>query len=303
VKRWIPPAEHRPVSTVPAGDSLRLRWLGTAGHVIEAAGATLLVDPFLTRPSLLKTAALPLRPTPDQWMGWLPPSVDAILVGHSHYDHLMDAPAIALCTGARIVGSRTTACFARAAGVPPGQIHEVPPEGGAVDVGPLHVRFLPSRHGRIALGRVPLDGEVHDPPRLPARLWHYRMGGAYGILVEAPGRSIYHNGSADLVDAALEGAHADVVLAGLAGRQATPRYLDRLLDALTPQVVLPTHHDYFFRPLEGGPRLLPGIDLGAFVRDVRRLRPAARILMPTYEDTVHLPVDGSPAEGAVITPG
>lgn len=296
---WSPPARFRPGATPHASygashGAAEVRWLGTAGHVVQAAGTTVLIDPFLTRPSLLRTAMRPLRPTPEAWTHWLPASVDAILIGHSHYDHLMDAPEIAKRTGARIIGSRTTANFARAAGVPPSQIHRIPPEGGVVEVGAIQARFLPSLHGRIALGRVPWDGEVTEPPRLPARVWHYRMGGAYGIHLHGPGLSLYHNGSADLVDAALQDVQADVVLAGLAGRQATPRYLDRLLGRLSPQVVLPTHHDFFFRPLDAGPRLLPGIDLDGFVRDVERLRPAARILMPGYEDTVRLPAPAAP---------
>jgi L-ascorbate metabolism protein UlaG (beta-lactamase superfamily) len=300
---WAPPRELRPVGArPPAGEAVRVRWLGTAGHVVQAAGVTLLLDPFLTRPSLLRTAALPLRPTPDAWMRWLPSSVDAILVGHSHYDHLMDAPEIAKRTGARIVGSRTTASFARAAAVPEAQIHELPDDGGTFRVGALDVTFVPSLHGRIALGRVPLPGEVRKPPRLPARLWHYRMGGAFGILVRAPGLSLYHNGSADLVDAALQGRRADVVLVGLAGRQATRGYLQRLLGALEPSVVIPTHHDTFFRPLEAGPRLLPGIHLDGFVAETRRHRPGARIVMPTYEDVLHVPADPAGAGDVTLTP-
>lgn len=53
---------------------------------------------------------------------------------------------------------------------------------------------------RIFLGRVPVPGEVKTSPTLPARAWHYRMGGAFGLWLEADGVSIYHNGSADLVD-------------------------------------------------------------------------------------------------------
>lgn len=288
------------MSTAPAGDAVRVRWLGTAGHVIEAGGTTVLLDPFLTRPSLVRTAVRPLRPDPEAWWHWLPPGVDAIVCGHSHYDHLMDAPVIARRTGARIIGSRTTASFARAAGVDEARIDEVPAEGGSVRVGDFEITLIPSLHGRIAAGRVPFDGEVREPPPLPARLWHYKMGGAFGVRIATGGVSVYHNGSADLVDAALEGVGADVVLAGLAGRRATPRYLERLLGHLRPGLVVPTHHDFFFAPMEAGPRLLPGIDLAGFVSDVGRIAPDARVLMPTYEDVMHVPVGAPPGE-AVVT--
>jgi L-ascorbate metabolism protein UlaG (beta-lactamase superfamily) len=297
--RFKPRPEHRPRSTAPSGRSVRLRWLGTAGHVLETDSTTLLFDPFLTRPGLLQTAGRPLEPTPERWWHWLPDRVDAILVGHSHYDHLMDAPLIAKRTGATIVGSRTTACFAAAAGVAPERIVTVPPEGRALDVGEAHVRFVPSQHARIAAGRVPFSGEVTLPPRLPARIWQYRMGGAYGIHVTVQGKSVYHNGSADLVDGALEGLHADVAFVGLAGRQVTPRYLQRLYGLLRPQLVVPTHHDQFFAPLEQGVRLLPGIDLDRFARETARLSDGTEIRTPTYEDVLHVPMEDSPREAVV----
>ncbi len=275
--------------------------MGTAAHALETRTTTLLFDPFLTRPSVLATAALPLRSTPDAWWSFIPKKVDALLLGHSHYDHLMDAPAIARRTGAKIVGSRTTAAFARAEGVPAEQIVVVPAAGATLEIGDAIVRFVPSLHGRLVAGRVPFPGEVLAPPRLPARFHEYRMGGAFGIHVTANGRSVYHNGSADLVDAELEGQNADVLLVGLAGRKATRDYLGRLGRLLRPSVILPTHHDFFFAPLDAGPRLLPGIDLDGFFREAARAAPAARIVTPTYDDAVAVPTDGD-ARDVVIVP-
>jgi L-ascorbate metabolism protein UlaG (beta-lactamase superfamily) len=299
-RRFVPRAAHRPLSSSRPAAGARIRWLGTAGHVVEAEGTTVLLDPFLTRTSLLETALRPLLPTPERWRHHLPPRVDAVLLGHSHYDHLLDAPTIAREHGALIIGSESTATFARASGVPEAQIVVVPPEGRTVQVGSIEVRFVPSLHGRIALGRVPFPGSVHRAPPLPARLWNYRMGGAFGIHLRAGGVSVYHNGSADLVDAELEGTQADVLLVGLAGRKGTARYLDRLARLLRPRVVIPTHHDAFFAPLEQGVRLLPGIDLEGFFDDLSRCLPSARVVTPTYEDDVHVEASGDRVEAAVV---
>jgi L-ascorbate metabolism protein UlaG (beta-lactamase superfamily) len=292
--------EHAPRSSQAPSAAFTIRWLGTAAHVLEGGGTTLLLDPFLSRPSLLRTATQRLEPTPERWWHHLPARVDAILLGHSHYDHLMDAPVIARRTGAKIIGSATTAAFARSSGVPEEQIVVVPPSGKVLEIGSATVRFVPSLHGRIALGRVPFAGEVHGLPRLPARLWDYRMGGAFGLHVTMGGRSVYHNGSADLVDAELEGTSADVLLVGLAGRRTTDRYLERLSAALRPGLFVPTHHDAFFFPLEDGVRLLPGIDLPGFYSDVRRLGRDARVITPTYEDVLAVPRDGAVGEAVLV---
>jgi L-ascorbate metabolism protein UlaG (beta-lactamase superfamily) len=281
--RWRPPREHRPIERADA-KSTCIEWLGTAGHVIRTATTTVLLDPYVTRAPVFSLARR-LRPDDSAIARWIPEKVDAVLCGHSHFDHLLDAPRIAVLRNAKLVGSRTTCSFARASGVPESKLVEIPAEGGTVRVGDVDVRFVASLHGKILLGRVPFAGEVTSPPRLPAHAWRYKMGGAYGILLDAGGVRIYHNGSADLVDSELAGVGANVVLMGLAGRQVTRGYVERLMSALSPRVVIPTHHDAFFAPLEEGLRLLPSVDLDGWVSEVKS---RARVILPDYGETVQI---------------
>jgi L-ascorbate metabolism protein UlaG (beta-lactamase superfamily) len=281
--RFVIPERFRPLASraaaAPEGDELSVRWLGTAGYDLLYRGTHLLLDPFLTRPGLLRVA-----------LGRLEPDLLAIerhlrgahfiACGHSHYDHILDVPAIAERFGSVVLGSASTCAVARASGVPEARLRQVP-EGGAVfGCGPFQVRFLPSLHARLFAGRVPFPGAIPPGLRLPARVFHYRMGGAFGILVQAGPHRLYHNGSADLRDAALLEHQADVLLVGLAGRQATPDYLERLVGLLRPSVLVPTHYDAFFGPLEQGLRLLPRIDLPDFFEQAESFAPQARVLMP-----------------------
>ena len=84
-------------SAVKAIPGLRIRWLGTFGYEISDAQTTILIDPFITRP---KPAEL-LKPIviDTSAVRYLLSTVDldklaAILVTHSHYDHLEDVPFI-----------------------------------------------------------------------------------------------------------------------------------------------------------------------------------------------------------------
>ncbi len=301
--RWRPDRRFRPEGSA-GDDAVRVRWLGTASFVVETRTTTLLVDPYLTRRSL---PGLLLPHEPDERalfaappLTALPSRVHAVLCGHSHYDHVADAPRIARRTGASLVGSDSTCAWGRAEGLADSQLTAIPQQGGSLRVGDFEVRFVASRHGKALLHRVPLPGFVDRVQSLPRPVWSYKMGGAFGILIKTPGLSLYHNGSADLIDAELADMRADVLLAGLAGRKHTDNYLGRLVGHLAPSLVIPTHHDAFFAPLARGVHLLPGIDLEGFLAEARLHAPQATRITLGYGETLSVPLGD--ARGAVLAP-
>jgi L-ascorbate metabolism protein UlaG (beta-lactamase superfamily) len=271
---------------------LVVRWLGTAGFVLRTDKTTVLVDPFVSRQSLGAVALLPMQPDDAAIAKYIPDRVDAVLCGHSHYDHVLDAPRIAKNTGAKLVGSRSTCAWGRAEGVAEERLVEIPPDGAELSIGDVTVRFVASIHGKVKFGplRIPqLPGEVVEVRPGAHRVFDYKMGGAYGLLITAAGVSLYHNGSADLVDAELEGVHADVLIAGLAGRRATRDYTKRLVSLLRPKLAIPTHHDAFFAPLDRGAHLLPNIDVEGFETEVRAASSGTRMIAPDYLEDVVIP--------------
>lgn len=81
--------------------------------------------------------------------------------------------------------------------------------------------------------------------------------------------TFYHQGSAGLEDHAVRHRGVDYFLCGIAGRQFSPRYVERVLNRLRPTVVVPNHYDNFFRPLGDQMRLTLGADIVGFCEDVR----------------------------------
>ena len=134
---------------------MRIRWLGTAGYVVEGRSTTLLIDPYVTRSSLSSVALARLSPDEQAIRAHVPARVDAVLCGHSHFDHLLDAPRIARLTGAQLIGSKTTCSYGRAEGLAPEKLVLIGAAAQSVRVGEFEVTFFPSLHGRIS-GAGPL---------------------------------------------------------------------------------------------------------------------------------------------------
>jgi L-ascorbate metabolism protein UlaG (beta-lactamase superfamily) len=266
--------ERRPLDLPPG---LEVEWLGVSGYRLSHAGHTLFVDPYLSRVPLrdllLRRTALPDPAALDRFAG-ASGEVVGVLVGHTHFDHAVDAPAIARRFGCRAYGSSSLVHLMALHGLAGRAVEVVPYR--AYELGPFTVSFTPSVHSKLLLGlAVPYDGELtceHLDGLAPGA---YRCGQVWGISIEVAGVRFYHQGSADLVDEAVRERGVDVFLAGVAGRNFTRGYWRRILPRLDPRVVVPTHYDNFFRPLGrplefvSGARLskLPD-EIGAVSRDV-----------------------------------
>jgi L-ascorbate metabolism protein UlaG (beta-lactamase superfamily) len=256
---------------LPAG--LELEWLGVAGYRLSYEGTTVLVDPYVSRVPLrsvlLRRPALPDAALIDRYVR----RADAILVGHTHWDHAVDAPAIARRDRATVYGSESLARLMALHGLD----SVIAEPHRAYEIGPFVVRFTPSRHSKLLFGRkVPFDGPLTCEDLHGLSPGGYRCGDVFGIRIEVAGTSFYHQGSADLRDDERIDP-VDVFLAGVTGRQVTPRYWERILPRLDPRVVVPTHYDDFFAPLDKPLRLVRRVDLAGLPDELRAVSGATTL--------------------------
>ncbi len=248
-------------------DSVRLTWMGTAGCFISDGETAFFIDPFVSRPGLLKVGlGFALAPQSDQIAEWCRKTgnmADAVIISHSHYDHAMDAPFFASNTGAVLVGSGSTAMVGRGAGLNEEHIRVVT-FGDTLRIGQFRIRFLESRHGPALFGKIPWPGRMEKPLVPPAAASKYRLGKTFTLLIEHPKGTLVHNGSAGYLPGMFDGITADVVLLGIAGRENTRGLLDNVVVPLGAATVIPIHHDHFFSPLNKPVKPLWGVHLGEF---------------------------------------
>lgn len=264
----LPPVKH---------PGLSIRYLGTAGFVVQSADRTLVLDPYITRPGMWTTFFSRLHPN-DALIEQIIPHADDVLVGHAHFDHVLDAPSICHRTGARLIGSPSVCNVGRAAGLPEEQLYpttgrECIPSGAAT------LKGLPSLHGKVYMGYIPLQGPIQSPPQWPPRYRELRCGLVLNWSIQIAGWNIVHIDSADYIDEELEGTRADIVCLCAIGRKYRPNYVKTVVEKLRPRYIVPCHWDWFFTPFQSKPKCLPGVRLADFMDEIQKAG-ATPILLP-----------------------
>jgi L-ascorbate metabolism protein UlaG (beta-lactamase superfamily) len=259
-------------------DGIHVTWLGTAGFSIEHAGHVVLIDPYVTRAPL---RAMVGRLTPDApALARYVPRADAIIVGHTHFDHALDVPSIAKRTGALVFGSRSAAALCHLGGVAPETIDVVERDQGPPverEVGPFRFRFIPSAHSRLVLGRVPWPGDIADCDEIPMGAQGYRCGAVFGVEIEVAGRRLYHMGSAELVDENIPPSRIDLLLMCVAGWTTAHKLPERAMQRLAPGAVLLSHWDNFCRPIDKPAQPFPAMQLPRLVDRLTRVSGGVKV--------------------------
>lgn len=264
------------ISASTGQGAYQLTFLGTAGFVLKTPERTIVLDPYLSRPGLAQSLFGRLQTNPDLIRQHLP-AADDVLVGHAHYDHILDAPELCKQTGARLIGSQAVCHVGRAAGLPESQLYLAQPRQ-AIACGGHTVHAIPSIHGKALLGKIPLPGDILRPPPWPPRITDLRHGDVFLWHVEVGGTRLLHVDSADWLERDLEGYQADILLLCAVGRQYRKGYTAELIRRTGARCVIPCHWDDFTAPLHAPVRQLPGVDLEGFVREIQQCGAEARVL-------------------------
>jgi L-ascorbate metabolism protein UlaG (beta-lactamase superfamily) len=267
-----------------------VKWLGTASLEIVHDGKALLIDPHLSRLSKWRSFTRPIEPDRakiDAYLATLDAEPAGIVVTHAHSDHAQDVPYIAGKLGAPVWGNESVDTLLKMHGLP--GCPQILAGGERFAIGPFTLEAVKTRHGLVALGHVPFPGKIAAGQEPPLRVWKYRHGEPPLLLfVEVAGRSLFHLGTANLIDNLLPAREVDDAWICVSGYQSTPQFLERLFRRVRPRRVIPFHFEDFSLPLSADTRYIPGSDPFAFADRVRRLAPGAATMVPRPYEAVAL---------------
>jgi L-ascorbate metabolism protein UlaG (beta-lactamase superfamily) len=264
-------------------NAVRVTYLGTNGFELRSGNHVLLVDPYFSRINLSRIAlGATIEPDLqriDDAMKHLGSGVDAIVVTHGHFDHLLDVPVIMQKIGARLIASRAAVSLAERAGASASRC-EIVMAGNIRRIGPWKISAFAATHDRLFCC-VPFAGEPHgDGP--PRRAADWVCGEPLAYLIEINGAHVYvDSGGTTAVLPPANIMSVDLAILGVALPDSRARF-SATVQRLRPSYVFPSHQDNFFRPLSAGFAFGPLTDFPRLLRDCKKAQLPGRLILLDY---------------------
>jgi len=243
-----------------------IRWLGWATYEIAYGGKIILMDAFIDTDSR-RNVGVRLSDVRR---------ADAILIGHPHFDHIIDAPLLSKQTGAPILVAPAGRAFLEQQAVPAERIRYV--RGGetvrlpgftvqtALAVHAVHDPDLTKELGQFVHAADPMSEEEQNiwnteikaipvgDPKDPEQDVIHRGTMAYVVTFDDGTRVAFRDSPAEPTDAERQlvqtvtdhGKHIDVAIVGYQGNGVHISMAQAglpLAKLYHPRVLLPAHHD------------------------------------------------------------
>ncbi len=260
---------------------INVKWTGAAGLEFRYDGGTLLVDPYYSRINRFRMFFGKVQPDLEliQKVCLHTGEVNAVITGHSHFDHVMDVPDFIKHLDCKLVGNSSLETLMARHGMP-GRV-TVCSGNETVKLGNnASVTMIPSEHGRVILGRVPFTGEITDSGSLPMKASEYCHGTVFAPLLSIMGKKFLHLGSSGFIEEELVGCNSDVLFLCVPGWKKAKDYPEKIIELTTPGTVVLFHYDDFFKPYAGKTDKLNFLDIKTMIKRIKSCSPNIDVITP-----------------------
>lgn len=248
----------------PAVSGMRITHYGNSTLLIDDGTTFLLVDGFFSRPGPIETLLTRIGPNGgiihrELQRGGIN-NVNAVLVGHAHHDHALDATFVADHFRATVAGSRAFEQIHRKATDGRSPLEVIPPEGRMLPFGEFEVTFLRSRHvpAHSIVQRI-IKENITSPLSMPAHYTQFGCGDVFALHIchKEHGKVVITT-TAGAEDGQMQGQEASIVFLGVglmtkeSEKKQDDRYWRETVEASKAEVIVPVHWDNFARKLDKG---------------------------------------------------
>lgn len=275
-----------------------LQYLGVGGYLLRWQGEAIVMAPSFSNPATLGQPPLMVEADTAKIDELMPEAADVsmLLVGHAHYDHLLDVPHVLNkhTPKAKVYGSKTTGHILAAAvkrerivdvesqmavGTSAGQWFYSPEKR-------VRIMAIKSEHAPHFMGIKLLTGELNeDLTSLPKSVWGWPEGQTLAFLIDLLDEQgdvryrIHYQDAASTAPLGLPPLLAgdvkpvDVAILCVGAWDQVPAYPQVLLKRLQPRLAVLGHWEDFFGNDPRQPQGLRLQDIQAMVRITRENLP------------------------------
>ena len=305
-------------NTVPA-DALRLQYIGVGGHIISYKGTQIMTAPSITNPHFMFSGPFfPLSADEEKIDRYLPDvsNVQMLLVGHGHYDHMLDVPYVMQkhAKKAHIFGSNSVAHTMKPA-IAAERIHAMNDVMARKDAlgewmygasGKVRIMAIESDHAPHIMGIKLLGGQVDEG--LESIPWHgfgWKEGQTLAFVIDfleddqSIAHRIFYQDAASqsplgLVPELNDGKPFDVAILCPASFDQVHDYPESVVrNTQASTFVLGHWEDFFANDLSGEQRFVRLTDQKAFIERLESvMSPESDWVLPSLFSTMYFTSNG-----------
>ena len=312
----IPTSDSPEIEAAGATNVLSIQYLGVGGHRLQLGDEVILTAPSFTNPAFLLTGPfMPLRSDHQRIDELMPPSASAqmLLVGHAHYDHLLDVPHVLLkhAPDAHLYGSQTT--INTVSGVIPATrmtaldtsmgTREQPGQWHYSRSGRSRIMGLKSSHAPHFMGIKLMQGRYDEPQnKLPWHSFGWKEGQTLAYLIDfldeqqQPVYRVFYQDSASaemngVVPELADGKAIDVAIICPASFAQVEQYPESIIrNTQATHFILGHWEDFFGNDPRGQQKFVRATDQEAFIERLTAALPAgSHWTLPQLFSTYHFP--------------
>ncbi len=291
--------------------TVRVQWLGVSGFVVSLDQHALLFAPFFSKQPIGKIGFQKVKVNTELIDRKMPPAknIEAILVPHAHYDHILDVPYIMKkhATNATTYGSRTAVNILAGWGISEERRIEIPQEKW-IYTKSRRIRFISFEgdHAPHLAGVIRIwDGTIEEPlSEPPSYAREYQKGKNLNYLVEFLDEEekpvytlFYQDGvvSGELGLPTVEHRPIDLLLLTVPGWTQVEDYPKPSLERFRPKEIILSHWDEFLQEPEEGLQILRNCNLDGFLVRTQEILEEnsipATIIIPTIGARMNFPLE------------
>ncbi|PFO91704.1 MBL fold metallo-hydrolase [Bacillus cereus] len=235
---------------------VKCTFLGTSSLFFDDGNTQLMIDGFISRPSLSKILPFRMIKTDMDAVNktFNKIAVDnnklqGLFIAHTHYDHALDLAYIAKKTGTHVYGSESAINIGLGASINKKQmsVYEV---NKAMQFGDFTVTVLQSRHSPT----FDAGEKIIALLKQPAKVLDYHEDSSYDFLIKHNDKTILIKPSASYIERAFDDIRADFLFLGMGGlgdqdKAFQNKYYEQTVRKVQPKLIIPIHWDDFTKPL------------------------------------------------------